>query len=107
MIKLIERESNPAETVGKVVQTIYERKSNSSLSPYMDSQKSKRDELMKLLSDEKPYFRFSGDRSGNSYRLESVLAIHDIQRQEYELIFRTNTIPKKTYAPTLCKREAL
>lgn len=107
LIELIERESNPAETVGKVVQTIYERKSNSSLSPYMDSQTSKTEELMKLLSEEKPRFSIWGDQSGNSYRLESVLAIHDVSRQEYELIFRTNTMPKKTNAPILSRREAI
>ena len=45
LIGLINRESNPAETVGKVVQTIYERKSISSLTPYIDSQKSKTAEL--------------------------------------------------------------
>lgn len=107
LIGLINRESNPAETVGKVVQTIYERKSISSLTPYIDSQKSKTAELIKLLSDEQPCFRIFGDRSGNSYRLESVLAIHDIQRQEDELIFRTNTIAKKPYDSILNRREAI
>lgn len=107
LIELINRESNPAETVGKVVQTIYERKSNSLSSLRIDSSNNKTVEMITLLSEGKPRFRILGDPLGNSYRLENVFAISDKQQQDAELIFRANVISKKAYASLQNGQEAI
>lgn len=107
LIELINREPTPSETVGKIVQTIYERKANSLSSLRTDNSSDKKAELIKILSDMKPYFRIWGDLSGNSYRIESVLAIHDKQWQREEFIFKTNQIDKRTYGSLPNKQEAI
>lgn len=105
LIELINREPSPSETVGKVVQTIYERKSD--YLPSLRADNSKTTEIIKILSEERPRFRIFEDPSGNSYRLESVIAIHDRQRLEDELIFKTNVLPKRAYMSSLNRQEAI
>ncbi len=106
LIELINHESTPSSTVGKVVQAIYDRKSNSS-SLRADSSKTRAEEIIEILSEEKPRFRILDDPSGNSYQLESVCAIHDMQWKNYELVIGTNMTSKKTYALLSNRQEAI
>lgn len=106
LIEQLQRDSNPSQTIGKIVQTIFEHRANTVPLLHENNSRNKTTDLIRILSDEKPQFRFLGDPDKNSYQLENVFAIYDRRNEKSELVLKTRIISKKGYALFPNKQEA-